>query len=104
MAENPGVASASRYECGRRQGVPNLAESRNDFQESGGDTEEKPKNPPLPAETAASKAPAMVTEDDQARELLSKVAAAETTKKTGARKEQDEYEALAARFEALKKK
>lgn len=81
-----------------------VAERVTTFQESDGDAEEKPKNPPLPVEPAATKAPAVVTEDDQARELLNKVAAAETTKKTGARKEQDEYEALAARFEALKKK
>jgi hypothetical protein len=36
--------------------------------------------------------------------LLNKVSAAESTKKVVTRKEQDEYEALAARFEALKKK
>ena len=57
----------------------------------------------MPTEPAAAKANT-VTEDDQARELLNKVAAAETAKKAGGKKEQDEYDALAARFEALKKR
>lgn len=72
-------------------------------QEATGDAEVKPTEPPLPAELSAAKT-AAVTESDQARELLNKVAAAETAKKSGGKKEQDQYEALAARFEALKKR
>jgi hypothetical protein len=72
-------------------------------QEATDEKEVKPKEPTLPAESSAKNGD-VVTEDDQARELLNKVAAAETAKKSGGKKEQDEYEALAARFEALKKR
>ncbi|KAJ9110486.1 hypothetical protein QFC19_001612 [Naganishia cerealis] len=56
-----------------------------------------------PAE-APAKISKIITEDDQARELLQKVATAEATKKVVEHKELDEYDALAARFEALKKR
>ncbi|KAJ9127635.1 hypothetical protein QFC24_001045 [Naganishia onofrii] len=56
-----------------------------------------------PAETSA-KMSKIITEDDQARELLQKVSSAEASRKVVEHKELDEYDALAARFEALKKR
>ncbi|KAJ9097262.1 hypothetical protein QFC21_004931 [Naganishia friedmannii] len=56
-----------------------------------------------PAE-APAKISKIVTEDDQARELLQKVSSAEASRKVVKHQELDEYDALAARFEALKKR
>ncbi|KAJ9119683.1 hypothetical protein QFC22_003393 [Naganishia vaughanmartiniae] len=56
-----------------------------------------------PADTPG-KISKIITQDDQARELLQKVSSAEASRKVVEHKELDEYDALAARFEALKKR
>jgi hypothetical protein len=72
-------------------------------QEGDGKTAITPAAIAEPAETSA-KMSKIITEDDQARELLQKVSSAEASRKVVEHKELDEYDALAARFEALKKR